>query len=180
MNDHTQVCWFVMRDLKRHNALLPAYKMLAERGFEVFTPMKWVLSPRLRGGKRERKAVPFMQDLLFVRDCRRNLDPVVEITPTLQYRYLRHGYCLPMTVRDEDMERFITAVNSTESIRYYKPEEITPAMHGRKIRIVGGALDGFDGTLVTTRGSKVKRLLVELPNLLSAGVEVNPEYIQFI
>ena len=53
-------------------------------------------------------------------------------------------------------------------------------MLNRPIRIVGGPLDGYEGTLITTRGSKVKRLLVEIPQLLSVGVEVNPEYIQFV
>lgn len=53
-------------------------------------------------------------------------------------------------------------------------------MLNRKIRIIGGQLDGYIGTLVTTRGSKTKRLLVELPMLLAAAVEVNTEYIQLI
>ncbi len=30
------ISWFVMRDLKRPNAKLPAYKFLAEQGLEVF------------------------------------------------------------------------------------------------------------------------------------------------
>ena len=51
-------------------------------------------------------------------------------------------------------------------------------MVNRSIRIVGGPLDGYEGTLLTTRGSKVKRLMVSLPGLLTVGVEVNPEYIQ--
>jgi len=50
----------------------------------------------------------------------------------------------------------------------------------RRIRIVGGPLDGYEGTLLTTRGSKVKRLLVEIPHLLAAGVEVNPDFIQLV
>ena len=53
-------------------------------------------------------------------------------------------------------------------------------MRNRKIRIVGGHLDGYTGTLVTTRGSKTKRLLVELPMILAASVEVEAEYIQLI
>jgi hypothetical protein len=51
-------------------------------------------------------------------------------------------------------------------------------MYGRKIRIVGGPLNGYEGSLLTTRGSKVKRLLVELKGFLAVGVEVDPEYIQ--
>lgn len=59
------------------------------------------------------------------------------------------------------------------------PEEITPQMCGHKIRIIGGALNGYEGCLLKIRGSKIKRLLVELKGYLAVGVEVLPEYIQF-
>lgn len=171
-------CWFVMRDLKRSNAKLPAYRMLADAGMEIFTPMHERLA--LRQGRRVRKLVPVMQDLLFVHDTRANLDPVVLRTPTLQYRFVRHGYCQPMVVPDEEMARFIHAVTHAEKVHYYRPGEITSQMHGRRIRIVGGPLDGYEGTLLTTRGSRSRRLLVEIPDLLAAGVEVRPEYIQLL
>ena len=48
------------------------------------------------------------------------------------------------------------------------------------VRIVGGPLDGYEGRLLSVRGSRVKRLLVDIPNLLVAGVEVQPEYIQVL
>ncbi len=85
-----------------------------------------------------------------------------------------------MIVPDTDMERFMLAVKSTESPRFYSPDEIVPEMYGRKIRILGGPLDGYEGYLLTTRGSRVKRLLVELKDFLAVGVEVNPEYIQLV
>lgn len=170
--------WYVMRDLKRANAKVPAYKLLEEMKMEVFVPMKWHLVTRK--GMRIREEVPFIQDLLFVHETQNNLDAVVEKTPTLQYRWLRGTWREPMTVADTDMERFIRAVNATESPRYYLPEEITPTMYGRKIRIKGGLLSGYEGRLLTTRGSKVKRLLVELEGFLAVGVEVDPEYIQLI
>lgn len=167
-----------MRDLKRANTANPAFKMLAERGVEVFTPMKSVLT--VKNGRRLRKSVPVIQDLLFVHDTKKNIDEIVRTVPTLQYRFVRNGYCKPMTVRDEDMERFINAVTLSESVVYYTPDEITPMMLNRKIVIIGGPFDGYEGTLITARGSKVKRLLVELPGLLTAGVEVNPDYIRLI
>lgn len=167
-----------MRDLKRTNAKQPAYRLLAEQQVEVFTPMKWTLVTSK--GKKVRKEVPFLQDLVFVHDTREKIDPIVAKCPTLQYRFLRKTYRKPMTVPTSEMERFIHAVSSSESPRYYLPEEITPEMYSRKIRIVGGPLDGYEGCLLTMRGSKVKRLLVELPNLLTVGVEVSPEYIQLV
>ncbi|MEG1718634.1 MAG: transcriptional regulator, partial [Bacteroidales bacterium] len=81
---------------------------------------------------------------------------------------------------DAEMERFIGAVRGSDTPKYYLPEEIKPEMYGRKIRIIGGKLNGYEGCLLTTRGSKVKRLLVELPNFFSVGVEVNPDMIEFI
>lgn len=170
--------WFVMRDLTRSNAKCPAYRMLQGLNIACFTPM--VSKIFLRQGKRERREVPYMHDLLFVYDTREAIDPLVESIPTFQYRYLRHTNRLPMTVRDEEMECFIRAVESSESPRYYRLDEITPDMLRQRIRIVGGQLDGYEGFLLTVRGSKTKRLLVQLPSLLAASVEIQPEYIQLV
>lgn len=169
--------WFVMRDLKRPNAKEPAYKQLGELSIEVFTPLRWHLP--IKKGKRVREKIPFIQDLLFVHDTRKHLDSIVERIPTLQYRYQKgKGYRSPMTVPDNDMERFIHAVRSTDNPSYYLPDELTSAMYGRRIHIIGGNLDGYEGVLLSTRGSKAKRILVELPNWLVAAVEVNLEYVQ--
>ena len=178
MNHPEKAQWYVMRDLKRANAKLPAYKFLMNKGIEVFVPMKWKIF--VRQGQRVREQIPFIQDLLFVFDTRSHLDPLVESQPTLQYRWLRNTYREPMTVLSAAMERFIQAVRATDSPQYSLPEEITPQMYGKKIRIIGGNLNGFDGYLLTTRGSKVKRLLVELKGCLAAGVEVSPEFIEFV
>lgn len=170
--------WFVMRDLTRPNAKLPAYKLLDGMNIRNFTPMVWKLM--LNHGKRERRQLPFIHDLLFVYASRSALDSVVETTPMLQYRYLRGGYKVPMTVRAADMQRFMHAVRFSSSPQYYRPDEVTPAMRNRRIRIIGGNLDGYEGSLITTRGSKVKRLLVEIPMLLAATVEVETEFIQLL
>lgn len=173
-----QTRWFVMRDLKRPNAKQPAYKFLREEGFEVFVPTKSQIITR--NGKKVVEEIPVIRDLLFVHTEKERLDPIVARTETLQYRFMRNCGGAPMTVPDNEMERFIIAVSSSNDTKYYLPEEITPQMHGRKIRIVGGPLDGYEGNLITTRGSKVKRLMIKLQDFFAAGVEVNPEYIQLI
>lgn len=170
--------WFVMRDLKRSNAKCPAYKLLDELNIRFFTPMVWKTA--VRRGKRIPQLVPFMQDLLFVYDSRKTLDPIVEQIPTLQYRFVRGGMSMPMTVRTEEMERFIKAVSTMSAPCFYTPEEIKPSMIGKKVRIVGGPLDGYEGYLQKIQGAHVKHLFVELPNLLTAAVEVDPEYIQVL
>ncbi len=159
--------WYVMRDLTRHNARRPAHVMLKELGIRYFTPMTW--RANLRGGRRIRERVPYIPDLIFVYDCRAILDPIVEQVSTFQYRYLRGTYREP-----------ILAVGSSEEPRYYSPEEITPSMYRRRVKMVGGRLDGCEGYLLSTRGSRVRRLLVELPELLAASVEVEADYIQLL
>ena len=170
--------WYVMRDLNRRNAKVPAYKKLKKTGIKVFVPLMEQIT--LQKGKKVREKVPVIQDLLFVYDYRRHLDSIVEKTRTLQYRWLRNTFREPMTVPDLEMDRFIQAVSSTDSPKYYLPEEITSQMCGRKIRIIGGPLNGYEGCLLKIRGSKIKRLLVELKGYLAVGVEVLPEYIQFV
>jgi len=170
--------WYVLRDLKRANSKSPAYKELAEKGFTVFTPMKDVLATKV--GRTERKRLPVLRDLLFVRSSRSLLDEEIRRTPTLQYRFLRGCYMVPMTVRDDEMEQFIAATQSTTSIRYYSPEEITDDMIGGKVRLIGGALGGRVVTLMKLRGSKKKRIFVSIPSVIVAAVEVNPEYLQMV
>ena len=170
--------WFVMRDLKRPNAKHPAYLELSSAGFEVFTPLKSRLA--VRGGRRIREEHPYLPDLLFVHSVRSSLDAYVELIPTLQYRYVRGAYCVPMTVDEREMSRFIHAVRSSENPRFYLPGELDSSMYGRRVRIVGGALDGYEGSLLSIRGTRVRRLLVEIPNLLTAAIEVSPEYVQLV
>lgn len=183
INAQGEVCrekhWYVMRDLKRPNAKLPAYKILKNEHFEVFTPMKWRVA--VRWGKRMREEVPVIHDLLFVRSEKEKLDSVVEKNNTLQYRYLKGGsYCEPMVVRDQDMDKFMNAVNSTETPVFYSPEEITPDMIGHRVRIVGGVLDGYEASLIKMAGSKKRRIYIDIPKIIAVSVEVNPEFIQLI
>ena len=172
----TDLHWFVMRDLKRSNAKMPAYQMLGNMGIKVFTPMVWKVV--VRHGKRIPQEVPFMQDLLFVHESYKVLSPIVERVGTLQFRFLRDGKRTPMTVRDADMDRFIKAVEAAENPCFYAPNDIKPSMIGKYVRIIGGLLNGYEGRLLKLQGSRIKRLFVELPNLLTAAVEVQPEFIQ--
>lgn len=178
--DDGRIHWFVMRDLKRANAKEPAYLQLRNAGFEVFTPLKRVLT--LQRGQRIRREVPCIRDLLFVHDRQSAIDPIVAKTPTLQYRYKKGAaYCTPMTVPDPEMERFIRAVNTSENPHYFLPGELTPAMCGHLVQITGGTFDGYTGVLLSVRGSKTRRLVVELPGFLSVGVELeNCEYLRLL
>ena len=176
----TERHWYALRDLKRANATSPAYKVLSEVGVEVFTPMTWrmVIS---KSGRKVGREVAIMPDLLFAYDTKENLDSIIARIPTLQYRYKRGGaYCEPIIVPVQDMNRFISAVSAAGSPRYYSMDEISSLNCGQRIRIMGGSMDGMEGKLLSIRGSRTKRLVVELPNLLAVSVEIQDEYIQIL
>lgn len=176
-----QTQWFVMRDLKRSNAKLRAYQQLADEGFQVFTPTTTKIVDTF--GKRRRIQVPFIPDLLFVNAPKASLDKFVTRIGTLQYRYIKDApYGTSMTVSDVAMDRFIAAVSSVKTPKYYSADEITPDMYGSIVRIIGdSALSGYEGRLLKVRGASKKRLLVDLSGLLCASIEINSSYfIEFL
>ena len=168
-----------MRDLKRRNSNNLAVYDLCKAGLEVFTPMTQMIMTI--GGRRQRRDVPVIQDLLFVHETKEILEPFVAKFPTLQFRYL-FGKTKnePMTVRSEEMEKFIFAVNNTEAPLYYMPGEVTTSMYGKEVRIMGGMLDQYEGRLLSVKGMRKRRLIGELPGLITAAVEVEPDFIQII
>lgn len=172
--------WFVLRDLTRPIAKLPGYMRLQQAGIEVFTPMKWTVSKI--GGKKVRRHIPVIHDLLFAHATRAELDPVIERTDTLQYRFMKgHKYREPMTVGHCEMDIFIAAVSSVETPEYYTPGELTTLSYGKKIRLIcDGIMNGYEGRLLSIKGSRKKRLIVEIPGFIAAAIEIEPQYIEFI
>ena len=175
--------WYVLRDLARPNAKNPAYKQLQEMPGMVdcvFVPLKQLVFKEF--GKRVVRFVTYMSDLVFVHKSKEELDTIVREIPLLQYRYVRGGKQYEaMTVRHKDLEKFREAVSKTDEVEYYSYDEVTPQLYGSRIRIIGGRLDGFEGRLMTKKGSKFKRLLIDLQECnLSAAILVESEYIQVL
>lgn len=169
--------WFVLRDFKKWNAKAPGYKALPQLGIRCFTPMHWIVA--VKNGKRKREYVPVIPNLLFAHDTREALDPVVARDKSLQYQYRRGGGSAePMTVREDEMERFMRAVNNDPHPLYYSPGELTTDMLGKEIIVNGGPLDGCRGKLLKLQGSKKRRVIVEIPGFIAAAVEISPEHIQ--
>ena len=170
--------WYVLRDLKRANAKYPAYRLLQDQSVRMFTPMRWVVSSR--NGHLVREQHPCLQDLLFAYESYNSLSQLIDPISTLQFRYIKGAWRKPMTVSNEEMDRFIYAVETSNAPVYFSPDEVTIAMLGRRVRIFGGPLNAYEGNLLAIRGSKQKRLLIDLCGILYAAVEVNPDFIQLV
>ena len=175
--------WYVLRDLARPNAKNPAYKQLQampEMKDCVFVPLKQHVF--MEFGKRVVRFIPYMPDLVFVHKSKEELDPIVRKIKLLQYRYVHGGKQFEaMSVRAQDFEKFRDAVEHSDNVEYYSYEEVSPRIYGKQIRIIGGRLNGFEGRLMGKKGSKFKRLLVDLRECnLSAAIQVESEYIQLM
>ena len=179
----TEDRWYVLRDLARPNAKNPAYKRLQampEMKDCVFIPMKQRIFREF--GKRVVRFIPFMPDLVFVHKSKEELDPIVRDMELLQYRYVRGGKQFEaMSVRAEELKKFKDAVEHTDNVEYYSYEEVSPRIYGKQIRIIGGRLNGFEGRLMSKRGSRSKRLLIDIQECnLSAAFQVESDYIQLL
>lgn len=171
--------WYCLRDLKRSNAKLKGYQQLAEEGFRVFTPLKETV--RILRGRKVKSLKPFISDLLFVHSTRESLDPAIRKIPTLQYRFVKGGqYLEALTVPDRQMEDFIKAATLGNETRYLNPGEIKRDLIGKSVRVIGGPLDAVEGKVLSIRGKKNRRVLIEIQGLLSLTFEVTPDLLKLI
>lgn len=186
MDNLSKKYWFVLRDLKRPNAKDPAYKVLQEGTYgpleKVFTPMIQVVHRRPSTRKKIVQWVPVVRDLLFVYESRQVLDPIIESISTLQYRFVANGKPRElMTVPEEEMEHFIRFIETAKEVKYYHLDEVSPALYGKRIRIVDGELDGTVGRLLAKRGTRRKQIIVDLKEQnLSATAYIESEYIELL
>ena len=174
--------WYVLRDMKRPNAKDSGFKALLKRvelKGRLFIPFKQKIYCEF--GKHVRYEIPFYQDLIFVGEELKKIADILEEIPALQFRYVKGKRAEAMKIRNDSMQYFIKAVAEMEKVRYYSIDEVSPQLYGKNIRIIGGRLDGYEGRLMSKRGSKVKRLILDLKECnLAAAIQVEPEYIQLV
>ena len=83
-----------------------------------------------------------------------------------------------LTVSDHDMENFIAITEKAgEKITYYEPGEIQ-LRPGDRIRVNGGLYDGREGIIMRVKGKRKKQLVVSIPGILIASVEMEPELVE--
>ena len=147
-------------------------------GLEAFVPLTYVI--RTHKGQKHRALIPAITQLLFVkgtldevRDYIRNAHFIVFIrksTFSNKEEYL--------TVPTHEMENFIAVTeNHEEHVTYFRPEEIS-LQTGDRIRIKGGIYDGREGVIMRIKGKRNRHLVVQIPGMLIAAVELSPEMIE--
>ena len=76
------------------------------------------------------------------------------------------------------MRNFIAVSEQAgENITYYKPDEIQLQV-GDKIRVNGGLYDGREGVILRIKGKRRRQLVVSIPGVIYAAVELEPDLIE--
>ena len=147
-------------------------------GLEAFVPLTYVV--KTYRGQKHRALVPAISKMLFVKGT---LDEVKD--------YIQHAHYIVfirkstfsnkedyLTVPTKAMEDFIAVTeNHEEHVTYFRPEEIS-LQEGDKIRIKGGFYDGREGIIMRIKGKRNKHLVVQIPGVLIAAIELSPEMIE--
>lgn len=147
-------------------------------GLEAFVPLTYVV--KTQRGQKHRALVPALSKLLFVKGT---LEEVKD--------YILHAHYVVfirkstfsnkedyLTVPTKAMEDFIAVTeHHEEHVTYFRPEEIS-LQEGDKIRIKGGFYDGREGIIMRIKGKRNKHLVVQIPGVLIAAIELSPEMIE--
>ena len=147
-------------------------------GLEAFVPLTYVV--RTHKGQKHRALIPAITQLLFVKGT---LDEVKDYIRNAHYIvYIRKSTFSNkeeyLTVPTREMENFIAVTeNHEEHVTYFRPEEIS-LQAGDRIRIKGGIYDGREGVIMRLKGKRNRHLVVQIPGMLIAAVELSPQMIE--
>ncbi len=147
-------------------------------GLEAFVPLKYEVKKRCH--QEQRTLVPAIAGLMFAKGT---LEELKEYVSRSQFTvYLRKSTFSNkedyLTVPTKAMDDFIAVtVNHEAHISYFRPEEIK-LQAGDKIRVKGGIYDGKEGVIMRIKGKRNKHLVVQIPGLLAAAVEMTPDLIE--
>lgn len=151
---------------------------IRQYGLEAFVPLRYIIKTIKH--QEQRALVPAVPGLMFAKGTEEELKEYVDHAP---YRvYMRKSTFSNkedyLTVPNKAMENFIAATEDHEAhITYFKPEEIKLQI-GDQIRVKGGIYDGKEGIIMRIKGKRNKHLVVQIPGMLVAAIEMDPELVE--
>ena len=131
-------------------------------------------------GQKQRALVPALSGLIFVKGT---LEALKDYTQQSHFPiYLRKSAFSNkeeyLTIPTKAMEDFMAVTEHREEhVTYFRPEEIS-LQEGDRIVIKDGLYEGREGTIMRIKGKRNKHLVVQIPGMLLAAVELSPEMIE--
>ena len=172
-----ELSWFAMsatfgRELK-------AKEYLESEIVECFVPMRWSIVTDRRNNK-TRQLIPAIKNLIFAHTTKERIQELKRGVNYLQYHTCNaDGRRVPIIVPDGQMQQFIAVCNSHDDrLVYLSPDEINLS-EGTRVRIIGGGLDGVEGTFVKVKNKRKKRVVVEVRGVAAVMLaEFTDGYLQ--
>jgi len=184
--------WYVIGSLNRQNEL-KIRDALRLDGKDCFVPLRYELvkvKDKVSGKKahkktqerKERQLVPAIPGMVFIKE----FDSVDKMKDYFLHRkervFLKKSTFTNkedyLSVTDHDMENFMAITEKAgERITYYEPGEIQ-LRPGDRIRVNGGLYDGREGIIMRVKGKRRKQLVVSIPGVLIASVEMEPDLVE--
>ena len=148
-------------------------------GLEAFVPLKYEIKTIKH--QKHRALVPAIPGLMFAKGTLEELKEYIKDHSHYPV-YLRKSTFSNkedyLTVRTKEMEEFIAVTEDNEAhITYFRPEEIN-LQAGDRIRVKGGLYDGKEGIVMRIKGKRNKHLVVQIPGMLVAAIEMAPELVE--
>lgn len=179
MENSEQKVWFAMRATYRREMI--AKRQLEALGIDSFVPMRQEM--QIKGGRRRRRLVPAIHNLIFVHVEPTVLQAQKSKMPYLQY-IVRKGFLdrgEKIIVPTDQMERFIALTGTMEDeLMYLAPSEV-PLETGLRVRIHGGNCDGQEGFLVKLAGYRSRKVVVAIEGVVAVMLaQVAPEQLEVL
>lgn len=147
-------------------------------GLDAFVPLKYEVK-KVRGVER-RVLVPAVTRIVLVKGTLAEVEDYLAHAHFVVFiqRSAYSNHKAYLTVTPHAMENFIAVTEMTERhVTYFRPEEIT-LREGDQIRIRGGLYDGREGIIMRIKGKRNRHLVVQIPGILIAAVEMSPDMIE--
>lgn len=175
----TEVLWYTLGSTSpRHE--LKIRDDARRYGLDAFVPLKYEVK-KVRG-REQRLLVPAVTQIVLVKGTLDAVNDYIEHAHLAVFikrsTYSNHKDYL--TVSLHAMENFMAVTEMTERrVTYFRPEEIS-LREGDQIRIRGGFYDGREGVIMRIKGKRNRHLVVQIPGVLIAAVELSPEMIELM
>ena len=146
--------------------------ILDAENIENFIPMRYEYI--MKSGKRVRKLLPAIHNLVFVYSTRKRIDTLKDrLESSMPIRFIMNReHCRPVVIPESQMRSFIlVAGNCDEAVLYVEPAELH-LVKGQKVRITGGVFEGVIGEFVRIRHDR--RVVVNIEGVMAVATTFIP------
>ena len=175
--ENTELQWYWLGCTSGHKEL-KVRDEARNYGLEAFVPLKYAYKNVRK--QTQRTLVPAIAGLMFVRGTEEQVKDFIDGAKERLYMrkstYSNHEAYL--VIPDRAMMNFIAATEDHDKkITYFRPDEIE-LQPGDRIKVRGGMYDGKEGVIMRIKGKRNKHLVVQIPGIIIAAIELSPDLIE--